>query len=817
MERLLQDLRFAVRLLARARSFTLVAALSLGLGIGANAAIFSLVDALFLRALPVRSPEQLVRVYMQEKKFPGFLPQSHLNWLDIRRQARSFTGLLGYDWVRLSIQLGREDPAMGMGQLVSDNYFALLGVAPRQGRLFSAEEQREGGPPVAVASYRFWSERLGADPAALGRRVGVNGTPFTLVGVLPERFAGVDLGLSPELFLPMAQNRLVRTNPVLNWYNQRRGLMIHTVGRLRPGVTATAAAAEVATIASALEREYPEENRGRSSRLVPLAEATVNPGTRGVLVAGSRVLLAVVGLVLLISCANVANLLLARAAARRREIAIRLSQGASRGRLVRQLLTESLLLALLGAAVGLGIAALSTRGLTALLPSLPVPVPMALKLAIDGRVLAFTLGLAVATGLLFGLVPALAATRPELVSALKNESGGSGTRRGARWLRSLLVVGQVALSAVALIAAGLFLRSLREGQQVDLGFDSGKLAVLSFDLAMRGIDPGQAEPMLYELRDRIATLPGVENAALAQTGPFRAPLPRTIFPEGIDEGDRGLMVPVNTVVPEYFATLGVPIVRGRTFSAADRGDAMPVAIVNQTMAEHYWPGQDAIGKRFRFFGSDVPITVVGVARNAIYNNPAEGPKPYAYVPLAQSFVSGMTLIVRTKADPAALLPTVQRETRTVVRGVPLVDVMTVDRVAAQTLGAPRMAAQLLSLFGGLALVLAAIGLYGVLAYAVAQRSREIGMRMALGAQRDKILALILRQGLALVAIGLAAGLAAAWFLSRFAAGLLIGVKPNDLASFAGAALLLAAVGFLATLLPARRATGVDPLVAIRYD
>jgi predicted permease len=817
VERLFQDLRFAVRLLTQTPSFTLIAALSLGLGIGANAAIFSLVDALFLRALPVESPEQLVKVYNREEKNPGFVPLSHLNWIDYRSRVKSFAGILGYDWVRLSVTAGNEEPAMGMGQMVSENYFSLLGIRPVRGRLFSAEENREGAAPVAVASYRFWRERLGANPAALGKTVRVNGSPITVVGVMPERFSGIDLGLAPDLWMPMAQNKLIRTNPVLNWYNQRRGLFINTIGRLRPGVSLAAANAEMETIAAGLEREYPDENYGKRVRLVPLSEATINPGTRGIVAGGSKVLLVVVGLVLLISCANVANLLLARAAARRKEIAIRLSQGASRGRLIRQLLTESLLLSLLGAAVGLLLAAVAVRGLTAMLPALPIPVPLALKLGLDPRVMGFTLALAVATGLLFGLAPAIAASRPELVSALKNEAGGVGIKRGAGLLRSVLVVTQVALSVVALFAAGLFLRSLRQAQKVDLGFDSGKLAVLSFDLALQGIDPAQGEPLLDQLRERIASLPGVENASLAQAGPFRAPLPRSIYPEGAEDSDKGIRVQVNTVMPHYFETVGVPILRGRAFSQVDGPDAAAVMIVNQTMAERYWPGKEAVGKRIFFPGIDVPITVVGVARNSIYNNPGEEPKPFAYVPLSQAFVSSMTLLVRAKGDPAALLPTVQRETRAVIRGVPLVDVATVDSLMGQALGAPRLAAQLLGLFGLLALILSAIGLYGVLSYAIAQRAREIGTRMALGALRGGILALMLRQGLTLVAAGLALGLAGAWALSRFAAGLLIGVEPNDPPTFLGAALALTAVGFFATFIPARRATTVDPLVAMRYD
>ena len=813
MENLLQDVRYGLRILIKQPVFTLVAVLSLALGIGANTAIFSLVDTLLWRTLPVESPETLVALYTRDEKNPGFAPLSHLNWKDYRETSRSFSGVLGYSFAPVDLQTGGE-PVRTFALLVSGNYFDLLGIRPVLGRTFLPEEDGEpGAHPVVVVSHRFWQESLGGNPAALGKPVTINGSGYTVIGVAPEEFTGLDLGGQPQLWIPMAMNRQIQPNQAFNWYETRRGLFLNARARLRPGVSLSAAQAELATLAERLQREYPDDNKGRSIVLVPLTESLINPQVRQGLMTSTGMLMAVVGLVLLIACANVSNLLLAQAAARRREIAVRLSQGAARSRLIRQLLTESLLLALLGGAVGLLVAQWVQGLLPRLLPQGPVAL---LELSLDGRALAFTLGIALLTGLLFGLVPALQASRADLVSALKNQAQTRPGRLRGFGVRGLLVAGQVALSLVSLIAAGLFVRSLGEVQRIDPGFPAGRLAVLGFDVGLQGWDQPRSEQFYRDVRERIAAVPGVSGATLAQAGPFQGAFRRSVFLEGGDGSNDGSMVQVNPVAPDYFTTMGVQVARGRTFTEADRQGGPGVVIVNQTMADTLWPGQDPIGKRFHFFGQE-PVSVVGVARDIKYNFPGEDPQPYVYEPLAQRYVTNVTLVVRTERSPESILAAVQKEIRAMAPTMPLVGVSTVPDLLDASLWAPRAGASLLALFGALALGLASVGLYGVMSFSVTQRSREIGVRMALGAQQRDVLRLVLRQGLTVVGAGLLAGLLLAFGATRLVANLLFGVTPTDPLAFGVTSALLALVAFGATLIPALRATSVNPIIAIRTD
>jgi predicted permease len=814
VEDLVRDLRHSGRYLLRRPVFTAVAVLSLALGIGANTAIFSVINALFLRTLPVAEPDRLVALFTKDVKNPGFAPISHLNWKDYRDMSRSFSGVLGYTWTGLSVQTGGE-PAVVIGQLVSGNYFDVLGIKARYGHTFRPEEDGQpGAHPVAVVSHRFWQENLNGDPAAIGRKLTINGSGYTLIGVAPEGFDGIDVGGQPRIWIPFAMNRQILPNDEFNFFDERRPLVFFAYGRLRPGITLSQAQAEVATIAKRLQRDYPDDNKGRSIDLVPLTQAVINPQIRQGVVAGTGLLMAVVGLVLLIACANVSNLLLAQAVSRRREIAIRLSQGALRGRLVRQLLTESVVLALLGGALGLLIALWAQQLLPKLLPA--GQFPLALDLGLDGRVLAFTLGLSLFVGVLFGLIPALQASKPELVSALKNEAAAQSGVARALSLRGLLVAGQVALSLVSLIAAGLFLRSLREAQRIDPGYDASRLAMLSFDVALQGWNQPRGEQFFRDVRERAASLPGVAAATLAQAGPFQGAFFRSIFLEGGDATHDGTFVQVNPIGPDYFATLGIPLVRGRAFSDADRKESTRVVIVNETMAKKLWPGRDPVGKRFHFFG-DPWVEVVGVARDAKYNFPGEDPQPYAYEPLTQRYVTNVTLVVRAEQDPEAAIAAVQREVRGMAPGMPLVGVGTAPSQLDDALWAPRAGASLLAIFGFLALLLASVGLYGVMAFSVSQRSREIGVRMALGAHQRDVLRLVLRQGLTLVAVGLVVGLAAAFGVTRFVANLLIGVSPTDPAAFGSMAAILSLVAFFAILVPALKAVAVDPIVVLRYE
>lgn len=820
MESILLDLRFALRMLARRPAFTLLAVLSLGLGIGANTTIFSLVDALLLRSLPVEAPDRLLTFYTREGANPGSLPLSHLNFLDFREQAKSYSGVAGYDWVPLAVALGGGESERTMGQMVSPGYFDVLGVAAAVGRTFSAEEEAPGGAPVVVVSQKFFRDRLGGEAGALGKPITLNGSAYSVIGVMPGGFTGTDVLVAPEMWIPMAQNRQIRLDPAANWYETRRPLFVATFARLKDGITVKAATAEAEAIAARLARDFPDDNRSRTLRVIPLPQASMNPEFRQMVVAASGLLLAVVGLVLLVACANVANLLLARAFARRREIAVRLSQGAGRWRLARQLLTESVLLSLLGAAVGLALAAGAIRVVESLLPSLPMPITVAIDLRLDPRVLAFTLGVAVATGLLFGLAPAWQATRPELVSALKNQAGpGAGRRRFG--LRGALVAAQVALSVVALIAAGLFLKSLGKAREIDPGFDAPRLAAITFDLSLQGLDPARGEQVMRDLLERARTLPGVSGAGLTTTGPFAPALRMMVLPaERRGEIESSVLLQTSSVDPGYFKTMGIPLLAGRAFGPDDRDGTAPVVVVNRTLAERFWPGQPAaaaVGRRLASLDERPDATIVGVVRDTLYNNPGEEPQPFLYLPLAQTYGPSVTLVARTEESPAALLPTLARGVREVVRGMPLSNVSTVSRLLDNVLWAPRIGAGFLALFGALALVLAGIGLYGVLSTAVAQRSREIGIRMAVGSPREKVLALVVRQGLLWVGAGLVLGLLAAGWLSRYTGGLLIGVSPTDPWVFGGVALVLLAVALVSTLAPARRAMAVDPLVALRAE
>jgi predicted permease len=826
MESWIQDLRFATRMLAKKPSFTLVAVLSLALGIGANTTIFSLVNALLLRSLPVEEPERLVSIYTKDEKNPGFGALSHLNWKDYREQNRVFSGVLGYDWTPMSVAAGqgntKGEAQLAFGQLVSGNYFDLLGVEPALGRTFLPEEDATpGAHPVVVVSHELWEERLGADPRAVGRTIRVNGSAYTVIGVAPAEFTGTDIGVRPELWIPMAMNRQIKPNDEINWYDERRGLFVNSIGRLRPGVTLAQARADLEAIARRLQQEYPADDKGRSVQLLPLTQAAVHPQVRGGVVAASTLLMVVTGLVLLIACANVANLLLARATARRKEIAVRLSQGAARGRVVRQLLTESLLLALLGGLGGLVVLFVARRALLAFLPTLPFAIDVTLDLGLDARVLGFTLGLSLLTGLLFGLVPALQTSRPEMVSALKNEAPPAAQGRRRFNARNLLVAGQVALSLVSLIAAGLFLRSLGEAQKIDPGFDPKPLAVLSFDAGLQGWDAPRIQQFFRDVRERVGGLPGVEAAALAGAGPFQGSFFRSVFLEG-GARDDGTLIQVNEVGPGYFTTLGVPLVRGRVFDERDRKGSLPVVVINQTMAERFWPGKDPVGRRFKFFGDAAPVQVVGVVRDIKYSNLGEAPQPYIYQPLEQRSSTGVTLIARVRSDnrhgdPAAVLPAIQRELRSMAPEMPLTGVAAVPRLLDDTLWAPRAGASLLALFGLLALVLAALGLYGVMSYSVTQRSREIGIRMALGAHRRDVLSLLVGQGMSVVGVGAALGLALAFLATRFTASMLFGVSPTDPVAFGVTSALLGTVALMAVLVPAQRATEVDPVVVLRYE
>jgi predicted permease len=816
---MLHDIRYALRALRKSPAFALIAVSSLALGIGANTAIFSLLNALLLRPLPVARPETLVSVFMTDQRNPGRLPISDLNYRDLRDQNQVFTGMTAVAFTQMN--WAHETAAEQVPvQVVAGNYFSLLGVPMARGRGFLAEEDQKA-TPVAVISDGFWQRSLGGDPSVLGKPLTLNRQPFVVVGITAQGFTGTFLGAGPSVWVPMSMHGVAQ--PGFDWYDQRRGLFLSAFGRLKPGVSVDQAAANLRSVFSQLEQAFPVENKGRSAGSVPLLDARLNPNGQGgaPVVQISLILMTVVGIVLLIACANIANLLLARASKRRREIAVRLALGSDRGRLIRQLLTESVVLSAIGGALGILLAFWLLAGLRA--ANLPLPIPVNDTVTIDGRVLGFTAFLTLITGLLFGLAPALQASRADVVPILKNETvPAAAGRRGLAAvfsLRQALVIAQVALSLISLAAAGVFLRGLNGASRIDTGFETRGVLVMTYNLGRDGYTPERGQQFYERAVERASTLPGVRHAAVAQNAPLGGGVLRSVFPEGQDTTQRDrVLVQVNSVSPGYFDTLNIPLVRGRDFVSTDAPGAPQVVVINEVMAERFWPGEDAIGKRFKFFGDKDYTTVIGIARNSKYNAVAEEPTPYIYQPLKQNYTPAATLHVRTAADAAGLASAIRAAMREIDPTLSVFNVRTLEDQVSNSLAPLRTNVIVLLSFGALALLLASVGLYGVASYSVSQRTREIGVRMALGARRSTVLGLVLGRGLLLVAIGIAIGAIGALALSSLVpAGLLPTTSPRDPLTLAATSVLLAAVATIATYLPARRATRIDPLVALRAD
>jgi predicted permease len=817
-----EDLRYAARLLMKSPVFTLAAVASLGLGVGANTTIFSLVNEVLLNPLPVQEPSRVVSLYTTDAKnqarFQGFMAMSYPNFRDYREQtAQVFSGVAASLFVPLSLTSGG-DPEQVFGELVTGNYFDVLGVRAAAGRTFSftaAEDEQLGAHPVVVLSDGLWKRRFGASPAIVGGVIELNRQRYTVLGIAPPRFRGVNALGGPALWLPVSARNQVLTGFAAENFDDRRALLLNVVARLKPGVEARQAEAAVATIAAGLEKAHPKENDSRSATLGPLTG--LNPEFRRDVSLAGAVLMGVVALVLLIACANVANLLLARAAGRRREIAIRISLGASRGRLVRQLLTESALLGLLAGAAGLVIAKVSQDLLWSMRP--PFLNADALDLGLSRTVLAFTLLVSLFTGLVFGLVPALQLSRPQLVDHLKDRTNRPSGYGRLFALRNVLVMAQVALSLVTLVGAGLFLRSLQNAQRTDPGFDTAHLLLLSFDAGAEGYSGESAVAFQRTVLDRVRALPTVKGAVLGSSGLFDGGFSRTVFPEGVDQNDRrnGRLTPLNQVGPGYFETVGIPIVRGRGLSDTDRAGAPMVAVVNETMARRLWPDQEPLGKRFRCFGEDWIIEVVGVARDAKYFTIGEDAQPFFYLPLSQHPSAAATLHVRTAGDPAAAVGTVRGQVQSLDPRMPITNVQTIRQLFDQALWAPRMSARLLGAFGALALVLAAIGVHGVVSYSVAERTHEFGIRMAMGARPVDMLRMVMRQTLLTASIGAAVALLFAYAVTRGLGNLLIGVPAGDPVTFGGTLAVILAAALAASAWPAWRASRIDPLVALRYD
>jgi predicted permease len=824
LEVFMQDLRYGLRMLRKNPGFTAVAVLSLALGIGANTTIFTVVNAILLNALPVRDLPRLVEMDTVDRKLlvtqarAEKLGMSFPNFQDYRRDNQVFTDLAAFMPATVTWSGGAE-PREIQGELVSANYFDALGLRPAHGRFFMPDEDtKPNGNDVAVLSYALWANKLGSNPGIVGKPLIFNARPYTVIGIAPRGFRGTITFFSAEqVWIPTSMKDQVLGGKAKDFFNERRFLGVGTFGRLKPGLEMSAAEASLKTMAIHLETEFPKDNAGRSVALSPLSDAAVGVNDHQRIALAGAMMMGVVGLVLLIACANLANLLLAQGARRQKEISLRAALGAGRTRIVRQMLTESLLLSLAGGVVGLAFAYAGRSILWSFRPQFIDD--SGIDLALDSHVLLFTLGVAILTGFIFGLVPAVKASRPDLMETLK--SGGRGGTMGWRRdpLRSLLVIGEMALALITLVGAGLFLHSLQNAQKTELGFESKDLLTMNFDLGALHYEEGRGQQFYRAAIEMVKNSPGVASVSIASNQPIGGGFSRTVFPEGQDEasGNRGTLTVVDDVTPDHFATLRIPVTRGRSFNDGDRMETAPVAIVSEAMAKLHWPNEDAIGKRFHFIGDKTLREIVGVTANLVISEVGEEPQPIVFLPMTQDYVPAATLHVRTTGNPESVVATARAALQSLDPNLAVTNVFTIEQILSQALWPPRMGGLLLALFGALALVLSAVGVYGVLSYSVNQQTREIGLRMALGAQRGDVMRLILRQGLRLTIVGLGLGILVALALMRVLVSLLFDVRAYDPSTYTAVTLLLTAVALLACYIPARRAMRVDPMVALRYD
>ncbi len=827
MKSLWRDVKYGSRLLFRKPGFTAAAVLSLVLGIGLNTAIFTLLDAIFLRPVPVADLDTLASVYVSRQnesgEYKGFFSHSYPNYLDLIDRAESFSSLALHIWHKMNLSGGNE-PLRASGMFVTANYFEVLGLEPDTGRFFLGGEAEPGADPVVVLSYGCWTRNFGADPSVVGDTVEVNGQQFNVIGIAPRGFKGIEVGVDIDFWLPTSMFEQI--SPYGRWFNTRGAALFRGVGRLAEGVSLQQAEAELVRLSHQLEQEFPIENEGLGARIKPLLEGTLLPAERQRHVGYGKILLIAVGLILLMSCLNVASLLLIRGLERGREIAIRRSLGASRRRMGRQLVIENLLLFLVGGALSLPMARWSLDVLWRFRP--PQFAEDALDLTLDSTIFGFALLTALLSGLAFGVLPALRATRLNLVSHLKEASVPSDAQGLPRpWLqpRRLLVMGQVALALISLVAAGLFLQSLRNATHIDVGFDAETLLALSFAPGEQGFDETRAREFYQRVLERVSALPGVKAAGLSENRLLRGAIIRQqIFLEGEDtafEGGGRAFHRNNAVFPGFFSAVGIPLIRGNDFDDTILADGPRVAIVNKTMADLAWPGEDPIGKRFRLDYSDRPLVqVIGVARDVKYRQIHETPQCFLYFPEIQRHAPAMTLHVRTDGDPSALLTPVREAVYQLAPELPMADIRTLSDFVGDALWIERASAMLLGVFGALALALASLGVYSVLAETVNQRRREMGVRMAIGAGRADVLRVVAVEGAKLVGLGLVIGLIAALVIMKVSAsisGQLHGVSVTDPLIYLGAALVLMIGALLGFVIPALRATNTDPVRALRAE
>ena len=806
MENLLSDTRYALRNLLRRPAFTLIAVVTLALGIGANTAIFSAINALLLKPLPIPDLDRVVAVW---DKLPsrGVMHNevTVANYLDLKAQNQTFEQLALYRWWSPNLT-GVETPERLQGFLVTANLFDALGVKPIMGRNFTEEENQPGKDAVAIITHGLWQRRFGSDPEILSKSVTINTISRRIIGVMPENF---NFPKGAEMYAPIAMT------PELMKSRGSHGYYI--IGRLKPGTRIESAQAEIDNIMARLEQQYPETNKGWGATAFPLVADTVRQYDTAL-----WVMMAAVGFVLLIACANVANLMLARASGRQKEIAVRTALGASRWRIVRQLLTESVIVALIGGALGVLIGFWGISALRAANPGDAAKfIPGWYQLGINGQVLLFTLGLSVVSGIVFGLAPAWQTSKPNLNDSLKE--GGRQTSGSTHRLRSSLVVFEVALSLVLLVGAGLLTRTFLSLLRANPGFNSDNLLTMSLVLpALKYKADPQRATFFSDLVQRVKAYPGVESAAVVNYIPLGGSNSSDSYlvegepePQPGQEHDGRYRV----ASPDYFRTMGITVIQGRGFTDQDKAGATPVVIVNETLARQHWPGQSPIGKRIRFYGplDRAPwMEVVGVIADVKHDLtiPVE---PEYYLPHAQDPWNGMVLVAKTSVDPSSFAGALRQQVWAIDKDQPVFDVRTMQEVKSGSVALYSFSSVMLGIFAGVAMVLAAIGIYGVMAFAVTQRTQEIGIRMALGARTVDVLKLVVKHGMKLALLGIVIGLAGSWALTRFIEKLLVGVQPTDLLTFSLVSLCLLVAAFIACYLPARRATKVDPLVALRYE
>ncbi|MGA9770728.1 MAG: ABC transporter permease [Blastocatellia bacterium] len=805
MQTLIQDLRYGVRMLLKKPGFTLVAVITLALGIGANTAIFSVINAVLLKPLSYAEPDRLLQlfaVFPDEGSDPEIKTVSWPDFVDIKSQSQSFTDMAAVDGTALNLTGGNETERLRVA-LVSASLFELLGVNPALGRNFLDEEDQPNGAPVIILSHGLWQRRFGADSGILGQAITLNRSDYTVVGVMPRGFKmPSDLsGGNTDAWMPITPFAIKRSR------GQHR---FEAYARLKPEATFDSAREDMSVIAGQLERQYQSTNKDKGAGLMPLGELVVRDSRKMLLV-----MLGAVGFVLAVACANVANLMLARAASRSREIAIRTTLGAGRWRIIRQLLTESLLLSLVGGLAGLLLALWGTDAVVALHPG---GLPRLDEVRMDWQVLSFTLVVSLVTGLLSGLAPALQASKSDQVTAMKEGSTQSSSRR----LRNLLVVAETALALVLLIGAGLLIKSFWRLQQVDAGIKPDHLLTFQVSLPRNDYPEAQQKRIFFEnLLERAAAIPGVQSVGASHI----LPLSGAFSCDSFMRDDRPLppddhpCAEIRLVTPDYFLTLGIGLTRGRAFTERDNGAAGAVVMINEAMAEKFWPGEDPIGKRLTpDSGATVSREIVGVVRDIKHFGLDMESKPEYYIPYQQDpWSSALTIAMRTTGDPASLSQAVRSEVRSLDSSLPVTNLRTMKELVDRSVAEPRFRTLLLGVFAGVALLLSMLGIYGVMSWSVAQRTREVGVRMALGAAPADILRLLIGQGMIVALVGVGIGISGAFMLTRVLASFLFEVNATDLLTFVSISVLLLAAAMLACYVPARRATRIDPMVALRYE